>query len=329
MGYYHGMDALVLATANPVVAGDPRRRLVDAFLAGRNARTLAAYRADLADFAAFVGAASVEEAAGALLGNGHGAANELALAYRAHLTERGLAPATIGRRLAALRSLAKLARTLGMVPWTLEVESPRARSYRDTRGPGADGYRALLAAVDGRHEKAARDRALLHLLFDLALRRSEVVGLDVEDVEAETVTDIGRGTVAVLGKGKLQTERLSLPTPTRAALEDWLRVRPDVVEADGRRPLFVNFDRAGAAGRLSGTGLYGLVQKLGRRVGLAVRPHGLRHAAITEALDRTHGNVRAVRSFSRHAKLDTLNVYDDARRDLGGNVAALVAGVGA
>ena len=60
-------------------------------------------------------------------------------------------------------------------------------------------------------------------------------------------------------------------------------------------------------------------------VGLKVRPHGLRHAAITSALDATGGDVRRVSRFSRHRDIKTVMVYDDARADLGGEVAALVA----
>ena len=56
-----------------------------------------------------------------------------------------------------------------------------------------------------------------------------------------------------------------------------------------------------------------------------VRPHGLRHLAITTALDRSNGDVRAVAKFSRHQDLRTLSRYRDNRPDLAGNVAALVA----
>ena len=57
-----------------------------------------------------------------------------------------------------------------------------------------------------------------------------------------------------------------------------------------------------------------------------VRPHGLRHAAITEALDLTKGNVRAVQRFSRHRDLRTLTIYDDNRQDLAGEIARQLAG---
>jgi integrase/recombinase XerC len=92
----------------------PGRRLVQAFLAGRSAATLRSYRGDLRDFARWCGPASVEAAGEVLLAAGPGGANEAALHYRAHLVGRGLAAATVNRRLAALRSLTKMGRTLGL-----------------------------------------------------------------------------------------------------------------------------------------------------------------------------------------------------------------------
>jgi integrase/recombinase XerC len=289
--------------------------LVAAFLADRNPRTLRAYRQDLADFAAFVGATPAVATA-QLLARGAGGANAAALAYKAHLRERCLAAATINRRLATLRALVKLARILGVVNWVLEVEGLRAETYRDTRGPGRSGFCTLLAALDGRDDaKAVRDRALLHLLFDLALRRAEVLGLDLADL------DLAAGTLAVLGKGRTAKVPLTLPPETRAALEAWVRVRG----SEGG-PLFRSFNRARTGGcRFSGTGLYLVVRELGRRTGLRVWPHALRHASITEALDLTGGDVRAVQRFSRHRDVRVLQRYDDCRRDLAGEVARKVA----
>src|SRR5579872_5593878 len=113
-------------------------RLLDAYCAGRNERTLAAYRADLENFRIFVGAATASEASRHLLTVTHGEANGISLAYKAHMTDRGLQAATINRRLAAVRSLVKLANTLGLVQWTLAVENVKTKAYRDTRGPGPD-----------------------------------------------------------------------------------------------------------------------------------------------------------------------------------------------
>jgi len=107
------------------------RRLVTAFLSGRNARTVKAYSQDLADFQAFIGVATVDAAAKVLLSDGRGAANQLALSYKTHLVERGLQAATINRRLAALRSLTHLARTFGAFSaHTTNVVCQCARSHR-------------------------------------------------------------------------------------------------------------------------------------------------------------------------------------------------------
>jgi integrase/recombinase XerC len=121
-------------------------RLLGAFLSGRKEETIKAYRADLEDFQAFVQANSLDQAAGLLMARGLGEANALALAYRTHLMERELAAITINRRLTALRSMIKLARTLGLIPWTLEIQGLKTEGYRDTRGPGRNGFRALASA---------------------------------------------------------------------------------------------------------------------------------------------------------------------------------------
>jgi integrase/recombinase XerC len=291
-------------------------RLVAAFLSGRNPKTLAAYRTDLRCFQRFVGVSTIEAAARLLLSRGHGEANTTALEYRTSLVDRGLAPATINRRLAALRSMVALARTLGLVPWALEVKNVRSEPYRDTRGPGSKGVRRLLDEIGKRRNepKGVRDHAIVRLLFDLALRRGEVAGLNIEDLDLEA------GTVAVLGKGRSQRTKLTLPEPTRLALSRWLEVR-----GNEPGPLFTNFDRAGKGQRLLGTSIYRIVRDIGRLAGVEVRPHGLRHAAITLALDLSGGDVRAVQRFSRHRDLRVLNRYDDTRADLGGKMARLVA----
>ena len=61
-----------------------------------------------------------------------------------------------------------------------------------------------------------------------------------------------------------------------------------------------------------------------RKYGLG-HPHGLRHLAITEALDLTNGNVRAVRHFSRHSSVETLLCYDDNRTDMAGKISRILA----
>lgn len=320
------LPALLARPALPLAGGasESRRALTAAFFAGRNARTLDAYGRDLADFREFLAGAGVQtrdldDAAGCLLRGGHGTANAIALAYRAHLLERHLAPATINRRLAALRSLVKLARTLGLVPWALEVASVESAPYRDTRGPGTAGVRQVLAALDGHTDpKGLRDRAIVRLLYDRGLRRAEVVALDVDHVNLEL------GSVAVLGKGRTERVWYTLPPKTVDAVRAWLAARGG---APG--PLFVNLSpaRKTAAERLTGRSLHRNLGQLGERAGVAgrVRPHGIRHTAITDVLAKSNGNVVEAQKFSRHRDVKVLLVYNDNRADVGGRLAALIA----
>jgi integrase/recombinase XerC len=291
------------------------RHLVQAFLSGRRPSTINAYRRDLRDFVQFIELPSIEAAAEHLLSS-HGRANATALAYRARLLDQQLASATINRRLAALRSLVKLARTLGLVPWHLEVPGVKSTPHRDTRGPGRAGVRLLLDELAARTDaKGKRDAAAIRLLFDLALRRGELVALDLADVDLES------GTLAVVGKGRTEKSKLTLPPKTAEVLAAWIAAR-----GAEPGPLFLSFDRASKPRRrLTATGLYLVLRALGNRAGIRARPHGLRHAAITEALDRTGGDLRSVARFSRHADVRTVSIYDDARRDLAGKVAALVS----
>jgi integrase/recombinase XerC len=306
-----------LVQTTPAIAADLARRLLDQFLQSRAARTLDAYAEDLGDFAAWRGVGCVD-AVRELLGDSNGAANALALEYRTHLVGRQLAPATINRRLSALRSLVKLARTVGVVTWPLDVESMAQKRYKDTSGPGERAVTAMLDEAAGRVDvKGVRDEAILRLMHDLALRRFQIAGLDVGHV------DVGAGRLSIVDKGAPERQWITLPEPTREALRAWLDVRG----GEPGDPLFVNCDRAGKApgARLTARSIHRVVQRLGAAVGVQARPHGMRHTAITVALDRTGGDVRAVQQFSRLRDIRTLATYDDNRRDLAGQVARLVA----
>ena len=313
------VGAVVVRTPAPLAGlSGAGEALLATWFAGKDAATVRAYSRDLTDFAQYAGALNVGAALEALLALAPGEANALALHYRGALLASGKAPATVNRHLAALRSVVKLARVLGRITWALEVAGVEAVAYRDTRGPGATGFRALVRMLEQRTDaKGRRDLAIVRLLFDRGLRRQEVVTLDVAHYDRTA------HTLAVMGKKRRSRELLTIPTPTVAALEAWLAVRG--LEPG---PLFTNCDRAGKGERLTGRSIARITGAAGESAGIgAVRPHGLRHAAITHALDVAAGDTRRVAKFSRHRNLNTLLIYDDARTDDGGAVASLVAGV--
>lgn len=311
------MQAVMVAASGGEVQ-DQRGRiaeLLEAFMARRSATTRKAYETDLQDFSRYMESGSIPATVWALISDGPGRANSLALHYRGSMVAAGKSPATVNRRLSSLRSVVTMARTLGLVSWTLEVGNERVNAYRDTRGPGRHGVRALLDAVEGNGPKALRDRAIIRMMYDLALRRGEIVTLRLEDVDL-----IGK-RVWVKGKGRNgEREALTLPDKTAAILGEWIQVR-----GKNPGPLFINFDHARkGAGALTGSALWFIVRTLGEKAELRTRPHGIRHAAITEALDRTR-DPRAVQRFSRHRDLATVLRYDDNREDLAGKVAEAVA----
>jgi integrase/recombinase XerC len=178
----------------------------------------------------------------------------------------------------------------------------------------------MLAASEKSPAKAARDTAIIRLMFDLGLRRGEVVGLDLEDVDPS-----GR-RLWVLGKGRAQKEARTLPVQTLEAIDRWLALRRNVAR-DDEPALFVNTARFKAGRRVTGGGLYRVIRSLGDLAGVRARPHGLRHASITAALDTSNGDLRAAQAHARHTNPQTTMRYDDNRQDLAGKVAAGLAEV--
>lgn len=292
--------------------------LLDSFLSGKSEKTLVAYRQDLEDFKLFVRQGDIRGAAEMLLTRGHGQANALVLAYKAEMQGRGLAAATINRRLAAIRSLVSLASMLGIIPWKIEIRNIKSEPYRDTQGPGTQAVKRILQQLEKQNgSKAIRDYAIVRLLYDLALRRNEVCSLDVHDIDFE------RGVLFVVGKGRTEKCTLSLPKATLIALKKWLDNRGNKCG-----PLFINLDRAGKGERLTPTSVYRIVCALGKKIGCKVRPHGLRHSAITNACIRAQENgipIEEVLDFSRHKDVETLLIYRDRERNVQGQIASLVA----
>jgi integrase/recombinase XerC len=288
----------------------------------RSADTRRAYEADLRDFFAFHTGETVTPASLAsfcALPSG-----PLALAlngYKGHLQGRGLAESTVNRRLSAVRSLLRMARRLGAMgadPAGL-VTGEKTWSYRDTRGPALSEARRLLAAPDTSTLRGLRDRALLMLLCENALRRGEIHKCDVGDFRP------AESRLLILGKGRgSQKEPVTLSPATVAAISVYLAARHSP-SADA--PLFCNLARFSDGGaRLTGRGLLHVVNEYGRRVlGKDLHPHALRHMAITACLDATGGDVRTAQRLSRHADVRTLQRYDDNREDLQGKATQLLS----
>jgi integrase/recombinase XerC len=252
-----------------------------------SAHTLRSYRTDLADVQRFLTDHG---------GEGLSAVDARQLrAWLAALHARGLTPASIGRKLAAVRSCCRFLVRRGV------LERNPAREVRGPRQP-----RKLVTflpideatqLVDGRAVGGAareRDVAILELLYASGLRVSELSGLDVDAL------DRAEQTVRVLGKGR--KERI-VPYGGAAsrALARWLAVR-----GERRGPLFTS-----ARGRRLGVrSIHTIVRRAARAAGLTrrVSPHTLRHTFATHLLDGG-ADLRAIQELLGHSRLSTTQRY--------------------
>lgn len=318
------MSALTAAAARPHLFILPERDLIAELLRDkRSPNTRKAYQRDLKDF--FQTIAQTEpspQLVAEFLQLERATALQLVLSYKAALIEKNLSEATVNRRLAAIRSLVNFAQAAGKCPWGLdEIHGEKIKAYRDTSGVGIDSYKAILAVPNRATIKGRRDYAILRLLWDNALRRGELHKCNVVDLNPEA------GTLSILGKGRgTQREIISLSPATVEALMDWLSSRHD---ATPDAPLFTALDHAHSGHRLTGSAIYDVVRKLAQSAGISkiISPHRCRHSSITAALDATNGNVREVKKLSRHAKTDTLLIYDDNRLNAQQKVSNLLSGL--
>ncbi len=172
------------------------------------------------------------------------------------------------------------------------------------KGLEPDQVRRLLAACDARTPVGCRDLAILTLLVRLGLRRGEVAGLSLDDI------DWRAGTITLRGKGNCH-ERMPLPPDVGLRLAEYLQhARP----ADARgRTVFVRYfapHHALGASRVST-----IVADAARRAGLGrVHAHRLRHTAATELL-RAGASLPEIGQLLRHRRAETTAIYAKVDRD--------------
>lgn len=225
---------------------------------------------------------------------------------RAQLSDR-LAPTTANKMLSALRGTVREAVELEQIPaneGARAVSVKSVRGKREAKGRALDRHElgALFAACEHPHpEAAARNTAVLALAYGGGLRRAELVGLDIEDL------DLARGMLRVRGKGDRE-RRVPLPTGSLAALRDWVALR-----GDRPGPLLLPLKPDGAmvtSRRLSDQAIYALLRRMAPRAGVGpLSPHDLRRSFISDLLD-AGADLSVVQQLAGHASPTTTARYD-------------------
>lgn len=248
-------------------------------------------------------------------------------AYREFLSESKLMPATRNLVLAALCRLVAKLHSSHLVSWTLTIRGFKARKLKNTAGPKEEVVRQLLGSLHAKATcpaQAARDEAVIRLALSLGLRRSEIIGLDLDDVRHEVD---GSLRISVRGKGEDEPRILTVPGRAKNALLAWLRFRQgyEVIQGEksdekSREPCFISLTNAAKkhrrAERLSDEGVAYLLDQVRRKAGISERilAHSLRHRAITSLLETGAPLLEAV-AFARHSDPKTTMIYYDNLED--------------
>jgi integrase/recombinase XerD len=287
-----------VATRAPIEA--QVQRFLDHLLVerGLSAHTLAAYRRDLSRYVAYLLERGIDDAravtdleVAAHIASVSASRYGDGKTYRATSIVRALSSIRAFHRFLLREGETERDPTAGVIRPKLPKRLPKPLSLEDVT--------RLLAQPDA-SPAGLRDRAVLETLYGSGLRISELVGLDVDDVDLE------EGSVRVLGKGGKERD-VPLGRYGREAISAYLtRVRPDLATRRSRSALFLNL----RGGRLTRQGCALLLQKHATAAGIAktVSPHALRHSFATHLLEGG-ADVRVVQELLGHASVTTTQVY--------------------
>jgi len=270
--------------------------LVETFLkalsaeGGASARTVEAYRSDLADFTSYLAAHGVGKPDDATVAN--------VREYAAEMTRKGLGPATLARHLSALRSF--YGHGLRMKWFTanpaLGVRGPR-RGRSLPRALTEEEVLEVIRAAAGSDKRHLRIMALVEILYGSGLRAGEALGLKWEDL------DLPGGFARVCGKGG--KERM-VPVGGKSR-ETLVAYRVTLGrEPRGEEPVFTSRLGRNLSQRQVAKDFAALTGTAG--LGKTVTPHMLRHSFATHLLERG-ADLRSVQELLGHARLTTTEIY--------------------
>ena len=238
----------------------------------------------------------------------------VATRYRMYLESRSLAANTINQQLAAVRRLANEAADAGLLSPELAAGISRVRGvkqlgFRVGNWLSADECSAVLSNACGSTLRAKRDYAMLAILFGCGLRRSELVGLDVNDVQ---VRQGHWAIVDLIGKGG-HIRTVPIPLWVKAALDDWTTAAGIT---EGRIFRAVAKNRVWGAG-ISQNVVWYVVKGCCERAGLQnIAPHDLRRTCA-KLCHTSGGEIEQIQFLLGHASVQTTERYLGCKQNLG------------
>lgn len=281
--------------------------LLQAFLAdvsserGLSTNTLAAYRNDVGQFIEFLKGRGVTAPANIV--------DDHTVAFIAHLRRSGGKPATVARRLTALRMFAQFLcrEEYSLLDFTAAVDLGKTRTRRLPATLTVEEIDRLIAAPGRDTPEGLRDAAMLELMYGSGLRVSELIALRMGDL------DLTAGVVRPFGKGNKERQA---PVGERVGklLAEYLdKVRPSF---HGAMPIALGRHTADAVfltshgGPMTRTHFWRLIKEYADAAGIdkSISPHTLRHTFATHLL-AGGADVRAIQEMMGHASVETTQRY--------------------
>jgi integrase/recombinase XerD len=261
--------------------------------------TIAAYRNDLHQFLGYL-----ERQAGVSLSSWADVAEADIQTYLTHMKhkEQPYASSTIARKVAAIKSFFNYLSAQALVEDnpTVEIESPKVKKRLPQTLSPSEVERLLEAPAGGESAKNLRDASLLNVLYETGMRVTEVVSLQMEDIDVEQAT---------LSSPTRQGEARAIPVAdtTLSLLTDYLaHGRPQLASDPAERALFLNH----RGEKLTRQGLWLIIKGYARQAGLNtdVTPHTLRHSFAVHRL--SHGlKLEEIQHLLGHANISTTQIY--------------------
>lgn len=268
---------------------------------GSSPHTVDAYRRDLSAYVDVLSARGVDSP--------DRIRGDDVVAFVASLRDAGLAPSSIERKVAAVKSFHKFLVREGVTENhpTARVPLPKVPD-RLPSVIGIDDAERLLSQPFASTPAGLRDRAILETLYGCGIRVSELTGLDLTEVDLET------GFLRVFGKGGKEREVPVGGAASRALGEYLAHGRPYLKSKKRARradpaAVFVNT----WGGRLTRQTIFGIVRRYGQRAGLDLHPHTLRHSYATHMLEGG-ADLRVLQEILGHSDIATTQIYTHVDR---------------
>ena len=219
--------------------------------------------------------------------------------------KQGRAPSTISRRMSSIRGFCRYLAQNKLLEADVGAHLRAARGQRPFPDALSEAQTdRQLQRPDTSTDLGIRDKAMLEICYGCALRVSELVELTLHDIDFEA------GFIRVLGKGS--KERIvPLGAFAEEALADYMENSRDrLLKGKRTQQLFVN-GRDG--GKLSRSGFFRILDAYGKRLGVKIHPHALRHSAATHML-ANGADLRVIQEFLGHSDISTTQIYASLER---------------